>query len=197
MKATNKEMSVRKFWTSNEMLDAVNARKAVSIGKLRGDDLRAALFDLRDPEMLAFLANVEVSRVAKIVAVGAIEDINLLLTIAAGDEPHFVRRDALHRIDELCDCTPLNKSDAQRLMPCLAEKELVAFAVVLMDMADFDWPAHCDSSTVGALCAALYECTSIHEIVLLEDACAHLRHRRPDLESNISACNPEQYPLVA
>ena len=35
MKVANKEMSVRKLWTSNELLDAVSARKAVSIGKLR------------------------------------------------------------------------------------------------------------------------------------------------------------------
>ena len=42
MKVANKEMSVRKLWTSNELLDAVSARKAVSIGKLRGEALRAA-----------------------------------------------------------------------------------------------------------------------------------------------------------
>ena len=28
MKVANKEMSVRKLWTSNELLDAVSARKA-------------------------------------------------------------------------------------------------------------------------------------------------------------------------
>lgn len=49
MKATNKEMSVRKFWTSNELLDAVSARKAVSIGMQRGDALRTALRELRAP----------------------------------------------------------------------------------------------------------------------------------------------------
>ena len=32
MKVANKEMSVRKLWTSNELLDAVSARKAVSSG---------------------------------------------------------------------------------------------------------------------------------------------------------------------
>ena len=69
MKVANKEMSVRKLWTSNELLDAVSARKAVSIGKLRGEALRAALSEMRDPELMAFLSNVDVSRVAKIVAV--------------------------------------------------------------------------------------------------------------------------------
>ena len=203
MKATNKEMSVRKFWTSNELLDAVSARKAVSIGMQRGDALRTALRELRAPELLALLANVEVSRVAKIVAISTIDDVDLLLAIAANETnaanafPQFVRRDALHRIDELCDRTPLDPHDARRLVPCLDEKDLVAFAVALMDMSDYDWPVHGDVTTVGALCQALYDCTSMHETVLLEDARAHLMHRRPDLESNISACSPEQYPLVA
>ena len=65
MKVANKEMSVRKLWTSNELLDAVSARKAVSIGKLRGEALRTALSEMRDPELMAFLSNVDVSRVAK------------------------------------------------------------------------------------------------------------------------------------
>ena len=108
MKVANKEMSVRKLWTSNELLDAVSARKAVSIGKLRGEALRAALSEMRDPELMAFLSNVDVSRVAKIVAVSSIDDIDLLLAIAAGNGPSFVRRNALHRIDELCDRTPLD-----------------------------------------------------------------------------------------
>ena len=186
MKVANKEMSVRKLWTSNELLDAVSARKAVSIGKLRGEALRAALSEMRDPELMAFLSNVDVSRVAKIVAVSSI-----------GNGPSFVRRNALHRIDELCDRTPLDVRDAQRLVACLSEKSLIAFAVALMDMSDYDWPSHCDVTSVGALCEALYSCTSIHETVLLEDACAHLAHRRPDLLSSIGACAPDHYPMVA
>lgn len=197
MKAANKEMSVRKFWTSNELLDAVSARKAVSIGKLRGEALRAALRELRDPELMAFLSNVDVSRVAKIVAVSSVDDLDLLLAIAVGNSPDFVRRNALHRIDELCDRTPLDARDAQRLAACLSEKSLVAFAVALMDMSDYDWPAQCDVTSVGALCEALYDCTSIHETVLLEDACAHLAHRRPDLLSSIGVCTPDRYPMVA
>ena len=63
---------------------------------------------MRDPELMAFLSNVDVSRVAKIVAVSSIDDIDLLLAIAAGNGPSFVRRNALHRIDELCDRTPLD-----------------------------------------------------------------------------------------
>ena len=184
MKVANKEMSVRKLWTSNELLDAVSARKAVSIGKLRGEALRAALSEMRDPELMAFLSNVDVSRVAKIVAVSSIDDIDLLLAIAA-------------RSDELCDRTPLDVRDAQRLVACLSEKSLIAFAVALMDMSDYDWPSHCDVTSVGALCEALYSCTSIHETVLLEDACAHLAHRRPDLLSSIGACAPDHYPMVA
>ena len=197
MKVANKEMSVRKLWTSNELLDAVSARKAVSIGKLRGEALRAALSEMRDPELMASLSNVDVSRVAKIVAVSSIDDIDLLLAIAAGNGPSFVRRNALHRIDELCDRTPLDVRDAQRLVACLSEKSLIAFAVALMDMSDYDWPSHCDVTSVGALCEALYSCTSIHETVLLEDACAHLAHRRPDLLSSIGACAPDHYPMVA
>ena len=188
MKVANKEMSVRKLWTSNELLDAVSARKAVSIGKLRGEALRTALSEMRDPELMAFLSNVDVSRVAKIVAVSSIDDIDLLLAIAAGNGPSFVRRNALHRIDELCDRTPLDVRGAQRLVACLSEKSLIAFAVALMDMSDYDWPSNCE---------ALYSCTSIHETVLLEDACAHLAHRRPDLLSSIGACAPDHYPMVA
>lgn len=120
MKVANKEMSVRKLWTSNELLDAVSARKAVSIGKLRGEALRTALSEMRDPELMAFLSNVDVSRVAKIVAVSSIDDIDLLLAIAAGNGPSFVRRNALHRIDELCDRTPLDVRGAQRLVACLS-----------------------------------------------------------------------------
>lgn len=132
-----------------------------------------------------------------IVAVSSIDDIDLLLAIAAGNGPSFVRRNALHRIDELCDRTPLDVRDAQRLVACLSEKSLIAFAVALMDMSDYDWPSHCDVTSVGALCEALYSCTSIHETVLLEDACAHLAHRRPDLLSSIGACAPDHYPMVA
>ena len=197
MKVANKEMSVRKLWTSNELLDAVSARKAVSIGKLRGEALRTALSEMRDPELMAFLSNVDVSRVAKIVAVSSIDDIDLLLAIAAGNGPSFVRRNALHRIDELCDRTPLDVRGAQRLVACLSEKSLIAFAVALMDMSDYDWPSHCDVTSVGALCEALYSCTSIHETVLLEDACAHLAHRRPDLLSSIGACAPDHFQMVA
>lgn len=49
---------------------------------------------------------------AKIVAISTIDDVDLLLAIAANETnaanafPQFVRRDALHRIDELCDRTP-------------------------------------------------------------------------------------------
>ena len=181
MKVANKEMSVRKLWTSNELLDAVSARKAVSIGKLRGEALRTALSEMRDPELMAFLSNVDVSRVAKIVAVSSIDDIDLLLASAAGNGPS----------------TPLDVRGAQRLVACLSEKSLIAFAVALMDMSDYDWPSHCDVTSVGALCEALYSCTSIHETVLLEDACAHLAHRRPDLLSSIGACAPDHYPMVA
>lgn len=92
---------------------------------------------------------------------------------------------------------PRRVRDAQRLVACLSEKSLIAFAVALMDMSDYDWPSHCDVTSVGALCEALYSCTSIHETVLLEDACAHLAHRRPDLLSSIGACAPDHYPMVA
>ena len=212
MKVANKEMSVRKLWTSNELLDAVSARKAVSIGKLRGEALRTALSEMRDRDreegdrieiyhsdtgVYETINNISTYKNMYGQLMTLIDDIALLLAIAAGNGPSFVRRNALHRIDELCDRTPLDVRGAQRLVACLSEKSLIAFAVALMDMSDYDWPSHCDVTSVGALCEALYSCTSIHETVLLEDACDPLAHRRPDLLSSIGACAPDHYPMVA
>ena len=74
---------------------------------------------------------------------------------------------------------------------------IIAFAVVLMDIADFDWCGRCDEGTVDALCLALHECQGLHETVLLEDAFAHLIHTRPDLGRNLRACSPGPLHLKA
>ena len=196
MKVANKEMSVRKLWTSNELLDAVSARKAVPSGNPRRGSARGAE---RDARPRAYGLSLERRREPRS------QDRSRIFHRRHRPPachrrrqcPSFVRRNALHRIDELCDRTPLDVRDAQRLVACLSEKSLIAFAVALMDMSDYDWPSHCDVTSVGALCEALYSCTSIHETVLLEDACAHLAHRRPDLLSSIGACAPDHYPMVA
>ena len=125
--------------------------------------------------------------------VASIEDVRLLASIATGTGPIFAKRDALRRIDELRDVHPLSAREAGRLAPCLNDKDLVAAALVVLDESDFDWCACCDASTVSALCAALYQSTSVHESVILEDAYAHLTHSRLDLSASLRACNPEAY----
>ena len=149
----------------------VEARRPAPSGSRRLDPL-ARIFD----------ANA--SRAAKIAAVSRLADPVPLVTLAASDAPAYLRRNALLRLDELMDGRPL-------------DKELIAFAVVLMDIADFDWCARCDEVTVDALCLALHECQGLHETVLLEDTFAHLVHTRPDLGRNLRACSPGPLHLKA
>ena len=159
----------------------------------RGEARRALVQRLRAPEVLAFVANEGVSRAVRMAVVASIEDVRLLASIATGTGPIFAKRDALRRIDELRDVHPLSAREAGRLAPCLNDKDLVAAALVVLDESDFDWCACCDASTVSALCAALYQSTSVHESVILEDAYAHLTHSRLDLSASLRACNPEAY----
>ncbi|OUO87809.1 hypothetical protein B5F44_04945 [Gordonibacter urolithinfaciens] len=162
----------------------VEARRPAPSGSRRLDPL-ARIFD----------ANA--SRAAKIAAVSRLADPVPLVTLAASDAPAYLRRNALLRLDELMDGRPLARTDLERLVPCLRDKELIAFAVVLMDIADFDWCARCDEVTVDALCLALHECQGLHETVLLEDTFAHLVHTRPDLGRNLRACSPGPLHLKA
>ena len=159
------------------------ARRPVPSGSRRLDPL-ARIFD----------AN---ARRAKIAAVSRLADPVPLVTLAASDAPAYLRRNALLRLDELMDGRPLARTDLERLVPCLRDKELIAFAVVLMDIADFDWCARCDEGTVDALCLAPHECQGLHETVLLEDTFAHLVHTRPDLGRNLRACSPGPLHLKA
>lgn len=198
MKTTKHEMVLRKTLTASGKHDivALAAQRPMTtapLSALHGEMLWSAVKKLREPELLAFIADPDVRRAAKISAVAALEDIDLLVSVATADAPLYVRRDALLRIDELCDGRPLAASDAARLVPCLGEKELLAFTVVLMDMSDFDWCSQCDERTVDSLCAAMYECQSMHESVLLEDAFAHLSHMRPDLGKSLRACSPDKF----
>lgn len=198
MKTTKQEMALRKFPTASEKFDAatLNAKRpmaAAPISNNHGEMLWSVVKKLREPELLAFLVNPEERRAAKIAAVAALEDLDLLIAVAAADVPLFARKDALVRIDELCDGAPLAVSDAERLVPCLNVKELFAFTVSLMDMSDYDWCARCSERTVDVLCAAMYECQSMYESVLLEDSFAHLGHTRPDLAKSLRACSPEKF----
>lgn len=198
MKSTKHEMVLRKAPSASVKHDIVALaaqRQMVTapIGALHGEMLWSAVKKLREPELLAFFSDPDVRRAAKISAVAALEDIDLLIFVATADVSPYIRRDALLRIDELCDGRPLSAADAERLVPCLSEKELIAFTIVLMDMSDFDWCAYCDERTVGSLCAALYECRSMHESVLLEDAFAHVSHARPDLGKSLRACSPDKF----
>lgn len=198
MKATKQEMELRKPQNSPEKLDvaALNANRAMAtapISDLHGEMLWSVVKKLREPEMIAFIADPEVRRAAKISTIAKLNDTDLLIAIAAADVPVFARRDALLRIDELCDGEPLSGRDIDRLIPCLYVKDLIAYTVVLMDMADYDWCSRCDERVVNALCAAMYGCQSMHESVLLEDAFAHLSHMRSDLNKSLRACSPEKF----
>lgn len=183
MKAMKKEMILRKNQVSFGAIDHA-AKKASQ---------KADSGALRDPELLAFMADAGASRVSRIAKIASLSDIDLLIAVAVGSGPTFVRRNAIQRIDELCIDEPLREQDIRRLVPCLNEKDLFASTVALMDAADFDWCAQCTESTVDVLCAAMYETTSMYETVLLEDAFAHLAHSRRDLNKSLCACSPEKF----
>ena len=152
---------------------------------------------MRESELVSFTASSAVSRAAKIARVATLTDIDQLINIAVSDVPLFARKGALRRIDALLDGEPLAPSDLMRLTPCLGEKDLIVYAVLLMDIGNFDWCAHCNEDTVSALCIALHECENVHETVLLEDTFAHLIHTRPDLGKNLLACSPGKLHLKA
>lgn len=158
---------------------------------------RVPVTELSERDLLAFFASDQASRVSKIAAVALLSDIEKLVSLAAHDIPLFVRKDALLRIDAVMDGRPLSSGELELLVPCLDEQELIAHAVVLMDIADYDWCAHGNENMVSALCLALDECQGMYESVLLEDTFAHLMHRRPDLGSNMRACSPGKLHLKA
>lgn len=153
--------------------------------------------DARSFAPLAPIFDEGVSSAAKIATVARLTDPEPLMVLAASDAPAYLRRDALLRLDELLDGTPLDQASAERLVPCLRHRGLIAYAVVLMDIADFDWCARCDERTVDALCLALHECQELNETILLEDTFAHLIHARPDLGHNLRACSPGKVHLQA
>ncbi len=148
-------------------------------------------------DLLELLSSEDVNRASKIAAISWSRDVNALVDVAASDAPTYLRRDALQRIDEVLNGTPLAPEHVESLVSCLKEKSLLAYAVILMDIADFDWCARCDKSVVDALCVALYECRSLHETVLLEDTFTHLMNSRPDLGSSLLACSPGTVHLKA
>lgn len=164
---------------------------------VRDGVFRKAPRSARVMDSLARVFDEQASRAAKIATVARLEDAAALVSLAASDAPAYLRKDALQRLDGLMDGEPLGTADLERLVPCLRERELVAFAVVLMEIADFDWCARCDEKAVDALCLALHECRCLHESVLLEDAFACLVNARPDLGRNLRACSPGSAHLKA
>lgn len=158
---------------------------------------RVPVTELVECDLLAFFASDAVGRVSKIAAIASLSDVEKLVVLASQDLPMFVRRDALRRIDAVLDGRPLSEDGLVRLAVCLAKQELIAYTVVLMDIADYDWCVHCDEDTVTALCLALDQNQSAHESILLEDAFAHLMHSRPDLGCNLRACSPGKLHLKA
>lgn len=202
MKVTTNEMTVWKNASFISRLTAVDqgvGKQPASkvIGGLHGYTLRAAVRELGEFELLAFLSDETIRRSTRIAAVSSLENIDLLIAVATGNAQMSIRNDALRRIDELCGETPLGGDCIERLVPCLDEPDLIAFTVVLMDAGDYDWCVHCTADTVDALCAAMYAAKSIHETVILEDAFAYLAHSRPDLGENLRACNPDKFMAQA
>ncbi len=169
-------------------------RPPVALSALLAQTVRV---EARELEPLARVFDDDATRAVKIAAVSRLADTLPLVALAASDAPAYLRKDALLRLDELLDGKPLSRVDLERLVPCLRDKDLIAYAVVLMDIADFDWCARCDSGTVDALCLALHECQGLHETVLLEDTFAHLMHARPDLGRSLRACSPGELHLKA
>lgn len=198
METKSTDQGQRRAQAPANVLDVANlkAQRSLMTARIigsRGSARRTLVQRMRTPELLAFVANEGVSRAVRMAVVASVEDVNALLALATAPIPTFAKRDALRRIDEVLDGCPLPLQDAERLVPCLFDKDLIAFAIILMDTADFDWCACCDASTVSALCAALYQSGSLHESVILEDAYAHLTHSRLDLSASLRACNPEAY----
>ena len=191
MNAKKKATDTTKPATSTVSNRPRAALSALLVQTAHAEARRPAPSGSRRLDPLARIFDANASRAAKIAAVSRLADPVPLVTLAASDAPAYLRRNALLRLDELMDGRPLARTDLERLVPCLRDKELIAFAVVLMDIADFDWCARCDEGTVDALCLAL------HETVLLEDTFAHLVHTRPDLGRNLRACSPGPLHLKA
>lgn len=148
---------------------------------------------LRKFELLAFVTNKKMSRAVRIAAITFLDDIDLLLDVATGNAPTFIRKDALIQIDTLCSKVSLKKPQVEKLLPCLNEKDLIAFTIVILDMHDYDWGASSNEETVRALCLALQECNCIHEQVILEDAFAYLANNRRDLNAFLYANSPQGF----
>lgn len=148
---------------------------------------------LTQRELLNLIASENVSRATKVVTIARLEDTDLLLGLAVGRIPIAMRKNALLRIDDLISEAPLEKEKAAYLVPCLVEKELIAFAAVIMDVCGHSWCGDCEEEAVNALGAALRECVCLHERILLEDAFAQLAHSRPDLSQKLYVSSPEKF----
>ena len=133
-------------------------------------------------EFLEFVANENINRGVRMAAIASSVNLDLLISVATVlSTPMFIRKNALQRIDQLCDGIPLDRVALRRLIPCLREKDLIAFAITIMDMSDYDWCAHCNEGTVDIFFIALSETRCIHETIILEDYIAQLAYCRHDL----------------
>lgn len=195
MKTTNTHLDPRNTPTAHDGTknESPQALSAVCVNNQRGGAPLSLVKKLREAELLALLTNPDVSRGKKIAEITRLDDIETLILIATGDTPTYLRKNALLRIDEICDGQALDRKLVTRLVPCLNEKELLTVTITLMDMSDFDWCPHCNEATVDALCGALYECQVMHESVILEDMFTHLAHRRYDLYHSLRACDPGKF----
>ena len=168
------------------------------LNELHGEMLKRAVRDLGESDLVAFMASDHASRIVRTVCVEFIDDVDLLVVLASRQLPTFVRKGALQRIGSALDGRPLTQAQARKLVSCLDHPDLIAFAVELMNGADYDWCARCTEHTADVLCAALYNARGILEDVLVEDAFAQLSFARPDLRGSLRSCSPERVlPLRA
>ena len=165
---------------------------------LHGEMLKRAVRELDESDLVAFMASDYASRIVRTVAVEFVDDVDLLVVLASRGLPTFVRKSALVRIGAVLDGGALTQGQARKLLTCLENPELIAYAAELMTGAGYDWCARCTEHTADVLCAALYNARGILEDVLVEDAFAQLSFARPDLQQSLRSCSPERVmPLRA
>lgn len=157
----------------------------------------AAAVRIRDDETISHLACMDPNRSVRKAAISTLSSIEKLTTIAIGSGPDMVRRSALQRMAALAGEEGLEPHIAARLLPCLKESRLIAYAISLMETSGVDWCAHFSESNVLTLCDAWSECGISRERSILEGAYTQLYQDRVDLRSFIHPHLPQSLPSQA
>lgn len=147
--------------------------------------------------LLRFVFEPAANHLERAVAIMSLDDLDMLVTIAASELASSLRSDALSRIDEIRGSKMLTEEHFAHLAPCLEEQDLIAHAAALMDDCGYDWSEHCTADTVEALTSAMSACRNISEAVALEDAFLYIAYNRPDLRGYLPTCRPDVSPMHA